>query len=155
MPERCRSAADIISAHHPGILSAAIANQVDVPWSHVPINTVPAPPQCGRLQHNAGCVSVDRFTKMVHYAPCWDGLSAQQLVDLLLRNALWVHACPVRIISYCRCMFTAAFWREVAAVLGPMPLGFSTAVHTQSDGQTERSHCVPGTTFALCTCVWP
>ena len=114
----------------------------DRPWSHVSVDLITGLPQCGQLQHNAVCVFVDRFTKMVHYAACWDTLAAQQFADLFVQNVLRLHGCPVRMVSDRGSIFTAAFWREVAAAMGPTALDFSTAFHPQSDGQTERANRV-------------
>ncbi len=112
------------------------------PWADMSVDLITALPPCGPQRFDAVCVFVDRLTKMVHYTACHETLTALQFADLFVQNVFRLHGCPLRIVSDRGSIFTAAFWREVAAALGPTQLLFSTAYHPQTDGQTERANRV-------------
>lgn len=112
------------------------------PWAEVTVDLITALPACTDQRYDAVCVFVDRLTKMVHYAACHTTMSAPQFADLFVQNVFRLHGCPLRMVSDRGSIFTSAFWREVAAALGPTQLAFSTAYHPQTDGQTERANRV-------------
>ncbi|CAI5703327.1 unnamed protein product [Peronospora effusa] len=82
-------------------------------------------------------VLVDRFSKMVHFAPVSANITAETtakiFIDLIFRH----HGLPESIVSDRDPRFTSAFWAELFQLLGTRLL-MSTAAHPETDGQTER-----------------
>ncbi|KAE9299778.1 hypothetical protein PF008_g23167 [Phytophthora fragariae] len=82
-------------------------------------------------------VFVDRFTKMVHLIPVRDTVTAAetaaQFTDCVFRH----HGLPESIVSDPDPRFTSAFWSSLFQLLGTK-LSMSTAVHPETNGQTER-----------------
>uniref|UniRef100_A0AAV1TYY7 Integrase catalytic domain-containing protein n=1 Tax=Peronospora matthiolae TaxID=2874970 RepID=A0AAV1TYY7_9STRA len=82
-------------------------------------------------------VFVDRFSKMVHFAPVSAHVTAettaQIFIDLIFRH----HGLPESIVSDRDPRFTSAFWATLFQLLGTRLL-MSTAAHPETDGQTER-----------------
>jgi len=80
---------------------------------------------------------VDRFSKMVHYYPCTtDQLTASKLADIFCSEIFKHHGIPAKIYSDRDPKMNNTWWKEVMARLGTK-LGFSTAFHPMTDGQTE------------------
>jgi hypothetical protein len=109
----------------------------DRPWASISVDFITGLPKCSEMQYNSITVFVDRFTKMVHYVPCRDTMSAEHFAQLFLQNVFRLHGLPLEIISDRDPKFTSKFWREVTAALDVRRC-LSTAFHPQSDGQTER-----------------
>jgi hypothetical protein len=107
------------------------------PWSHISVDFVTGLPPVGELKYDTITVFVDRLTKMVHYVPCVEKLSAADFAQLFMSNVFRLHGLPLHVVSDRDPRFTSVFWKEVTAALG-MARGFSTAFHPQTDGQTER-----------------
>ena len=80
---------------------------------------------------------VDRFSKMVHFIPCTTkGLDTIKLAGIFMREVFKHHGLPSKIYSDRDPKMNNIWWREVMARLGTR-LGFSTAFHPMTDGQTE------------------
>ena len=107
------------------------------PWSSISVDFVTALPSMGDQRYDSITVFVDRLTKMVHYVPCKETMSARDFADIFLANVFRLHGLPQHIVSDRDPKFTSAFWKEVTETLG-MKRGLSTAFHPQTDGQTER-----------------
>ncbi|GMF60068.1 unnamed protein product [Phytophthora fragariaefolia] len=80
---------------------------------------------------------VDRFSKMVHLAAVPAEVTAKQTARLFVDMVFRHHGMPIDIVSDRDPLFTVRFWQEVFTLLGTQ-LPMSTAVHPQTDGQTER-----------------
>ena len=89
--------------------------------------------------HTAIVVFVDRLSKMVHFAPCWNTLGAQEFAQLFVQEIFAKHGIPWEIISDRGTQFTSNFFREVSQLLGVKQC-LSSTCHPQSDGQTERAN---------------
>jgi transposase InsO family protein len=87
--------------------------------------------------HGAIIVSVDRLTKMVHFAPTTTKVDAEDTARLFLHYVLRLHGPPESIISDRGSTFNSTFFREFARLWGSR-MAMSTAYHPQTDGQTER-----------------
>ncbi|GMF38401.1 unnamed protein product [Phytophthora fragariaefolia] len=81
-------------------------------------------------------VFVDRFSKMVHLAPVAAEVTAYESAELFLDLVLRHHGLPEAIVSDRDPRFTSAFWTRLFALLATRLL-MSTAVHPETDGQTE------------------
>ena len=107
----------------------------DAPWSDVTLDfIVELPPARG---YNAVLVFVDRFTKMVHFAPCSTNCTAEQAAQLYLDHVFRLHGLPVSITSDRGPQFVAKFWNAFHHALGTK-VQLATSRHPQTDGQTER-----------------
>ena len=107
------------------------------PWGSISVDFVTGFPPVGTNQWDTITVFVDRLTKMVHYVPCREKMSASDFAQVFMANVFRLHGLPLQIISDRDPRFTSVFWQEVTKALG-MECGFSTAFHPQTDGQTER-----------------
>jgi transposase InsO family protein len=94
-------------------------------------------PPVGFRKWDTITVFVDRLTKVVHYVPCREKMSAAVFAQVFMDNVFRLHGLPLQIISDRDPRFTSVFWQEVTKALG-RECGFSTAFHPQTDGQTER-----------------
>ena len=90
--------------------------------------------------HTAIVVFVDRLSKMVRLAPCWNTLGAQEFAQIFTRDIFSRHGIPREIVSDRGTQFTSKFFREVAKFLGVKQC-MSSSRQPQSNGQTERTDC--------------
>ena len=93
-------------------------------------------PVTGR-KHDLVWVMVDRLTKSAHFLPLRTDYSLDKMVELYIREIVWLHGIPISIISDRDTRFTLRFWGKLQEALGTR-LNFSTTFHPQTDGQSER-----------------
>ena len=82
-------------------------------------------------------VVVDRFSKYETFIPVTKECPAEEAARLFLKNMVKYWGVPQTIVSDQDGRFTGWFWTELFKLLGSN-LNFSTSVHPQTDGQTER-----------------
>ena len=82
-------------------------------------------------------VIVDRLTKMAHFIPTHDKVTAKELANLVQDSLFRLHGLPDNFVSDRDKLFTSTFWRELTKLL-KIETKLSTAFHPQTDGQTER-----------------
>jgi len=96
---------------------------------------------CGLLKtkygHTSIQVYVDRRTKLKHFAATRTTDGSTELAATTLRTIIGPHGMPKSIVSDRDPRITARFYRELQRVLGSQT-DLSTAMHAQSDGQSER-----------------
>jgi hypothetical protein len=68
--------------------------------------------------HNSICVFVDRLTKMVHFVPCKEKLSAKGFAELYIDNVFRYHGLSKEFISDRDSWLTSEFWKGVTELLG-------------------------------------
>jgi len=107
-------------------------------WQSVSVDFITQLPETA-AGHTAIVVFVDRLSKMVHFAPCWNTLGAQEFAQIFVREIFAKHGIPQEIISDRGTQFTSRFFREVSKLLGVKQC-LSSSRHPQSDGQTERAN---------------
>ena len=90
-----------------------------------------------RRKHDSVWVIVDRLTKSAHFLLVRTDYSLDKLVELYIKEIVWLHRIPITIISDRDPRFTSRFWGKLEEALGTR-LNFSTAFHPQTDGQSER-----------------
>jgi hypothetical protein len=88
-------------------------------------------------------VVVDRFSKMVHLAPCTDETTASQAADLLVNMVFKLHGTPSSFIADRDKLWTSEFFAQWCSRL-QVDLHLSSAYHPQTDGQTERMNRLLG-----------
>ena len=84
-------------------------------------------------------VVIDRLTKMSYFIPCRKDLNPRQFARLFLKEIIRLHGIPRDIITDRGILFTAEFWKHTTKKLG-IKRRLSTALHPQTDGQTERTN---------------
>src|SRR3954471_5490139 len=84
--------------------------------------------------HDAIFVVIDRFSKVAHFLPIKETISASQLADLYVSRIVSLHGIPLEISSDRGSIFTSKFWDSFQEAMGTH-LKFSTAYHPQSQGQ--------------------
>ena len=105
------------------------------PWQALAMDFITNLPKVGKM--DTILVVVDRFSKMAHFIPCQNTMTAMQLSDVFIDRVVRLHGIPVDIISDRGPLFVSQFWKFLMGNLGTN-LKLSTAYHPQTDGQTER-----------------
>src|SRR4051812_28158518 len=82
-------------------------------------------------------VIIDRLSKVAHFLPVRESITASQLADLYISRIVSLHGVPLEINSDRGSLFTSRLWQSFENALGTH-LSFSTAFHPQSSGQVER-----------------
>src|SRR3954466_7480265 len=80
---------------------------------------------------------VDRLSKVAHFLPVRESITANQLADLYVSRILSLHGVPLEINSDRGSLFTSIFLGSFQNAMRTH-LSFSTAFHPQSSGQVER-----------------
>ena len=105
-------------------------------WDDVCMDFITGLPRTHR-GNDAIWVIVDTLTKVAHFIPIRTTFRADQLAQLYVSRIVSLHGVPKTITSDRGSLFTSAFWSRLHQALGTA-LKYSTAYHTQTDGQTER-----------------
>ena len=84
-------------------------------------------------------VVVDCYTKLARYIPPRKDWNAENLADSMVEEVFTKFGKPVSIVSDRGSLFTSLYWSHLNYYLG-VKLGYSTAFHPQTDGQTERQN---------------
>ena len=104
------------------------------PWQSIAmdfITELPVSEGCDQLW-----IIKDRFTKMVHFIPLREKTAADLAVAFA--KEVWMHhGLPIDIVSDRDFRFTLDVWKEFLKLSG-IRSRMSTALHPQTDGQTER-----------------
>ncbi|GJT64404.1 putative reverse transcriptase domain-containing protein [Tanacetum coccineum] len=88
--------------------------------------------------YNTIWVIVDRLTKSAHFLPIKEPDSTERLTRLYLKEVVSRHGVSVSITFDRDGRFTSHFWQSLQKALGTR-LDMSTAYHSQTDGQNERT----------------
>ena len=88
-------------------------------------------------KHDAVWVIVDRLIKSAHFLPIRLDYSMDRLAELYVSEIFRLHRIPVSIVFNRDPRFTSRFWKEIQSTFGTR-LNFSTAFHSQTNGQSER-----------------
>nr|GEX65356.1 reverse transcriptase domain-containing protein [Tanacetum cinerariifolium] len=83
-------------------------------------------------------VIVDRLTKSTYFLPKKKTDSIKKLAELYLKEIVCKHGVPVLVIFDRDSLFTSRFWVSLQKALGTQ-LDLSTAYHSETDGQSERT----------------
>jgi hypothetical protein len=106
------------------------------PWESISMDFITELPVTAK-GHDTLLVVVDRFSKMVHLAPCHNSLTARQAADLLLSVVFRLHGTPSSFVADRDKLWVSEFYSQWCRRL-QIDLHLSSAYHPQSDGQTER-----------------
>ena len=82
-------------------------------------------------------VVIDRLSKVAHFLPIRESITASQLADLYVSRVVSLHGVPLEINSNRGSLFTSRFWQSFQNSMGTH-LSFSRAFHPQSSDQVYR-----------------
>jgi hypothetical protein len=82
-------------------------------------------------------VIVDRFSMVAHFIRVKTTYKGAKLAELYIARIVCLHEVPKKIVSNRGTQFTSRFWEKLHEAMDTK-LNFSSAYHTQTDGQTER-----------------
>ena len=105
-------------------------------WDKVGMDFITGFPRTKR-GNNAIFVVIDCLSKVAHFLPVQESITASQLADLYISRIVSLHGVPLEINSDRGSLFTSHFWESFQTAMGTH-LSFSTAFHPQSSGQVER-----------------
>ena len=118
--------------------TAGLLQPHDIPprnWHTISMDFITALPECDGF--NSILVVIDKFSKMSHFIPTRNDVTAAGVAQLFLSHIFKLHGLPVKIISDRDTKFTSMFWSELMKLL-KVTLNLSTAHRAETDGQTER-----------------
>ncbi|CCO30457.1 Retrotransposable element Tf2 155 kDa protein type 1 [Rhizoctonia solani AG-1 IB] len=104
------------------------------PWEDVSYDFIVKLPKC--RGNDSILIVVDCFSKMVHFIPCKETATAEDVAQLFLEHVWKLHGTPKQTVSDSGPTFNSKFLRALYKALHIAP-SYSTAYHPQSDGQTE------------------
>ncbi|CEL56343.1 Retrotransposable element Tf2 155 kDa protein type 2 OS=Schizosaccharomyces pombe (strain 972 / ATCC 24843) GN=Tf2-7 PE=4 SV=1 [Rhizoctonia solani AG-1 IB] len=104
------------------------------PWEDVSYDFIVKLPKC--RGNDSILMVVDCFSKMVHFIPCKETATAEDIAQLFLEHVWKLHGTPKQIELDRGPTFNSKFLRALYKALHIAP-SYSTAYHLQSDGQTE------------------
>src|ERR1700694_3047137 len=87
---------------------------------------------------NAICVFVDKYSKMVHLAPCNKNITAPLFARMFMKEIVRLHGIPKRIISDRDTRFNSIFFRKFTEALD-IDLAMSTAFHHKPTAKPNES----------------
>src|SRR4051812_21181693 len=82
-------------------------------------------------------VVIDKLSKVAHFLPVKESISASQLAELYTARIVSLHGVPKLISSDRGSLFTSKFWESFQTAMGTK-IRFSTAFHPQTSGQVEQ-----------------
>ena len=113
-------------------------NQVpEKPWQHISVDFITK--LLVSKGHDSILVVCDRFSKMSHFVATTEKTTAEGLARLFRDNVWKLHRLPESVISDKGPQFAAGMTKELNKMLG-IETKLSTAYHTETDGQTERTN---------------
>ena len=118
---------------------SCLLNPLPIPqwkWDNITMDFVSDFPITQR-KHDAIWIVVDRLTKSAHFLSVRLDYTMDRLADLYVSEIVILHGIPLSIVFDRDPRFTSRFWNELQSAFGTR-LNFSTALHPQIDGQSER-----------------
>jgi len=109
----------------------------DKPWAHITADFIVKLPLS--RDYDSILVVYDRLTKMAHFIPMTEKMSAEGLAVLFWDHVWKLHGLSESIISDRGAQFVAGLMKELNGML-EIETKLSTAFHPQTDGQTERAN---------------
>ncbi|WVZ80470.1 hypothetical protein U9M48_027941 [Paspalum notatum var. saurae] len=120
---------------------AGLLQSLKVPewkWEEITMDFIVGLPRTQK-GYNSIWVVIDRLIKVAHFIPVNTTYSGAKLAELYISRIVCLHGVPKRIISDRGSQFTSRFWKQLHDSLDTK-LRFSTAYHSQTDGQIERTN---------------
>ena len=133
----CRRAKAFTDTYNGVLIPLPIPQQ---PWQDLSLDFVTGLPT--DQGQDTILVVVCRLTKERHYIPCSgadSGTTAEATARLFVQHIIRLHGLPDTVISDRGPQFVSEFWKHLCRIL-KIDSRLSTAVHPESDGQTEISN---------------
>ena len=105
-------------------------------FDHIEMDFVTGFPKSKR-GNDAIFVVIDKLSKVAHFLPIKESITAAQLAELYTSRIVSLHGIPQLISSDRGSIFTSKFWDSFQKAMGTN-IHFSTAFHPQTSGQVER-----------------
>ena len=118
---------------------AGLLKPLDIPewkWDDISMDFIVGLPRT-QSGYDAIWVIMDWLTKVAHFIPIRENYRVGKLAELYVDNILKLHGAPKSIVSDRGTQFTARFWKRLHESIGTT-LEYSSAYHSQTDGQIER-----------------
>src|SRR3989337_426654 len=118
---------------------AGILQPLPIPlwkWDKVQMDFITGLPE-SQKGHDAILVVVDQLSKVAHFLPIKETITASQLAELHISRIVSLHGIPKEISSDRGSLFTSKFWESFQQAMGTH-ITWSSAYHPQSQGQVER-----------------
>ena len=118
---------------------AGMLQPLDIPswkWEDISMDFIVGLPRT-QSGYDAIWVIMDWLTKVAHFIPIRENYRVGKLAELYVDNILKLHGAPKSIVSDRGTQFTARFWKRLHESIGTT-LEYSSAYHSQTDGQIER-----------------
>ena len=97
------------------------------PWQSLGMDLIVSLPRTDR-GHTAILVFVDRFSKMGHFVPCTDSVTAKETAAFLRHHVVCLHGYPYELVSDRDPRFTSHFFTEFCKLAG-VKQSMSSAFH--------------------------
>ena len=107
------------------------------PWEVVGVDFVTSLPKSGKEGYTAVMILIDHLSRMAHFIPTYDEVTAEQSADMFVHHCYRLHGCPKVLVSDRDPIFVSEFWQSLWRKLNTK-LNMSTARRPQTDGLTER-----------------
>ena len=117
----------------PGLLSPLPIPLVK--WNEISMDFIGPFPKSS--EYTTIFVVVDRLSKMSHFIPTVQTVTARQTAQLFMDHVVKLHGWPSTIVSDRDPRFTSDFWTSLMKHM-KVHLNMSSADHPETDGQTER-----------------
>ena len=117
-----------------------LLRQLPVPserWKSLSVDFIPKLPNSEG--YDTICVVIDRLTKLAHFAPCNETISAEQFANLFIDLVFKHHGLPDIVVSDRGPQFVSKFWRGFCKTIG-IKHNLTTAYHPQTNAQVERTN---------------
>src|SRR3954469_16498999 len=96
-------------------------------WEKVSMDFITSFPK-SQKGNDAIFVVIDRVSKVAHFLPVCESITASQLADLYVSRIVSLHGVPLEINSDRGSLFTSRFWGSFQNAMGTH-LSFSTTFH--------------------------
>ncbi|KAD7479048.1 hypothetical protein E3N88_02184 [Mikania micrantha] len=106
-------------------------------WEKITMDFVMKLPRT-KKGNDAIWVIVDRLTKSAHFLAIKESFELERLAQIYVDEIVTKHGVPLSIVSDRDSRFTSRFWQSFQNAMGTR-LDMSTAYHSQTDGQSERT----------------
>ena len=116
-------------------------------WDKIQMDFVTGLPK-SQKGNDAIFVVIDQFSKVAHFLPVKETITASQLATLYISRIVSLHGIPKEISSDCCSIFTSKFWDCFQEAMGTH-ITWSTTYHPQSQGQSSESIKFLKTCFGL------
>jgi hypothetical protein len=107
-------------------------------WEEIEMDFIVGLPRT-QVGYDSIWVIVDCLTKVAHFILVKTTYSGAKLAELYMSRIVCLHGVPKKIVSNRGSQFTSKFWEKLHESMDTK-LNFSSAYHSQTDGQTERTN---------------